>query len=103
MLRKVLLTMSTVALVVASAASTYKVTVFEKSMIQGKEVRPGEYKIELKGDNTAVLKQGKNVLEVPVKVENTESKVSTTSIKYVNGTIQEIRLGGTNTKLLFEQ
>lgn len=93
--------MSTFALVIASAATSYKVTLFEKSTLNGKELKPGEYKVELKGDNTAVLKQGKNVLEVPVKVENTPGKANATSVKFVNGAIQEIRLGGTTTKLVF--
>jgi hypothetical protein len=102
MIRRILLTMSTFALVVASAASTYTVTVFEKSMLSGKELKAGDYKVELKGDNTAILKQGKNVLEVPVKVQNSDKKINSTSIKYVNGAIQEIRLGGTNTTLVFD-
>jgi hypothetical protein len=102
MIQRISFAMATFALMVASAAGTYKVTIFDKSMLNGKELKPGEYKLEVKDDHTAVLKQGKNVVEVPVKVETTEKKVNTTSVKYVNGAISEIRIGGTTTKLVFE-
>ena len=93
--------MATFALVIASAASTYSFTIFEKSTLNGKELKPGEYKVELKG-NTAIVKQGKSAFEAPVRVETTGDKASISSVKYVDGVIREIRLGGTKTKLIFE-
>jgi hypothetical protein len=92
--------MTTLALVVASAASSYKVNIFEKSTLNGKELTPGEYKVQIK-DNVAVLTQGKTVTEVPVKVVATDTKNRTSSVKYVDGTIKEMRLEGTNKKLVF--
>jgi hypothetical protein len=89
------------ALVIASAAgSSYRVNLFQSSVVNGTELQPGEYKLEVKQDR-AILSRGKQVAEVPVKIETTPQKVGTTSVKYVNGQIQEIRIGGTNTKLLF--
>ncbi len=93
--------MSTFALAAASAATSYHVTLFEKSMINGTELKPGDYKLQVI-DNKAVIKQGKTVAESSVKVESTEQKIKSTSVKYVNGAIQEIRIGGTKTKLVFE-
>lgn len=103
-MKKILFGFSTLALAIASAAGTYKVTLFQPSMINGTEVKPGDYKIELK-ENKAVLKGGKNTVEADVKVENTNEKFSTTSVRYNNidgkMKVQEIRLGGTNSKIVF--
>ena len=104
MIKKALFTFATLAIAVASAASTYRVTVFEPSVINGTELKPGEYKIEVK-DNMAVITRGKQTIEAPVKIESAPSKFSSTSVRYTNGngkqSVDEIRLGGTNTKLVF--
>ena len=103
MIKKIALSFATLALAVASAA-THKVTLHEDAEINGKLLKAGEYKVEVK-DSTAVLKSGKNVLEMPVKVENTPTKFASTSIRYnaegATPSVQEIRFGGTNTKLVF--
>ena len=105
MIKKAIFTFATIAIAVASAASSYRLTVFEPSVLNGTELKPGEYKIEVK-DNTAVIKRGKDTIEAPVKVESAPSKFASTSVRYSNGndgkqTVDEIRLGGTNTKLVF--
>ncbi len=103
-MKKILFGFSTLALALASAAANYKVTLFQPSTINGTELKAGDYKIELK-DNKAVVKGGKSVVEADVKVENSTEKFTTTSVRYTNVDgkmkIQEIRLGGTNSKLVF--
>jgi hypothetical protein len=103
-MKKFLLTFATLALSVASAAS-YRVTVYQPSVVGGTELKPGDYKIELK-DNKAVIKAGKETVEAPVRVENSDQKFNSTSVRYTNADgkmkVNEIRIGGTNTKLLFE-
>lgn len=101
MVKKALFVLGTIALAVASAANGYRFTLLEKSTINGKELKPGDYKIELEG-NKATFRNGKTVAEANVKIENTEQKISSTSVKYVNGAVQEIRIGGTKTKLILE-
>lgn len=104
-MKKLLLSFATLALAAASAATSYRVTLFETSTINGTELKPGEYKVTLK-DNTAVISRGKQSIEARVKAETAESKFRSTSVRYQNGDgkyrVQEIRLGGTNTKLVFE-
>jgi len=104
MIKKAIFTFATLAIAVASAASSYRLMVFEPSVLNGTELKPGEYKIEVK-DNTAVITRGKQVIEAPVKIESAPSKFSSTSVRYTNGngkqSVDEIRLGGTNTKLVF--
>jgi hypothetical protein len=103
MMKKLLLSLATVALAVASAA-THSVKIFDPVYLNGHELKPGDYKLELK-EGTAVLKIGKETIEAPVKVENGDSKFSSTTVRYNNiggkPTVEEIRLRGTTTKLVF--
>lgn len=104
-MKKLFLSLATVALAVASAAgSTHKVTFFEPSFVGGTELKPGEYKVEVTGDK-AIIKNGKQTVEAAVKAEDGSEKFNTTSVRYANGDgkfrIQEIRIGGTRTTLVF--
>ncbi len=90
------------ALTIASAANSYRVNLYQATVVNGTTFKAGECKLELK-DNQVVLKQGKNTAESTVKVENAADKFGSTTVGYTNGNhIQEIRLGGTSTKLLFD-
>jgi hypothetical protein len=103
-LSKLMLSFGTLALAIASAASTYHFSIFEPSTVAGHELKPGEYKLEVNGDK-AVIKVGKETVETAVKVENGTEKFPETSVRYAtaNGknAVTEIRLGGTHTKLVF--
>lgn len=93
----------TVALVFASAAS-YSVTLFQPSMVSGTELKAGEYKLTIDGDK-ATMTKGKEKVEAVVKMETADSKFATTSVRYADQggkmKVQEIRLGGTTTKVVF--
>jgi len=106
MIRKVLLSFAVVALAAVAGAKSYKVNLFEPAVIGGTELKPGEYKVEVV-DQKAAFRNGKLHGEFPVKVENGESKYSTTTVRFSNGDgklhIQEIHLGGTTTKLVFSE
>ncbi|MDX2149744.1 MAG: DUF669 domain-containing protein [Bryobacteraceae bacterium] len=103
MTKKLILGFATFALAVASAAN-YKVTLFQPSMLEGKELKPGEYKVTVT-DSKATISKGKESVEANVKVETADEKFSSTSVRYQNGDgkyrIREIRIGGTTTKLVF--
>ncbi len=85
-------------------AKTYSITLFQPAVVAGTELKPGDYQLELK-DTTVVFKSGKQSVKCTVKVENAEGRFSTTTVRYDSGEgklkIQEIRLGGTNLKLVF--
>jgi hypothetical protein len=74
-------------------------------VVGGTELQPGEYKLDVQDTKVIVLKNGKQTAESEVKVETTDTKFSGTSVRYANGDgkykVQEIRLGGTKTKLVF--
>jgi hypothetical protein len=86
----------------SAAGVTYKISLLDDSVVGGQKVKAGDYKVELKDNNTAVLKEGKKSIEVPAKAETSPNKFSTTEIQYSNNnSLQEIRIGGTNTRIVF--
>ena len=103
-MRKVLLFSLVAGLAVASARS-YTITLFETATVGTTVLKPGDYKLEV-NDQTAVIRQGKLQTESPVKVEEGDTKFAATAVRYVNDAngkvrIQEIRIGGTKTRLVF--
>ncbi len=105
MLKRLILAFIVLAVAIASA-KTYSLILFQPSVVAGTELKPGEYRLEVQ-DGKAVIRSGKVRVEAPVKVETVDSKFSSTSVRYAGGEgtarIQEIRLGGTNLKLVFEE
>lgn len=104
-MKKLMLVFATFALALATAASSYTVNVGDPTWVAGKELQPGDYKVQIDG-NKVTLKSGKNVIEVPGKVESTDRKFDTTAIvsQTENGKLKmsEIRLGGTKTKIVID-
>ena len=100
MMNRIALCLLTVGVMTVSAA-TYRVSLHQDAMVNGQQVKAGDYKVEV-NNNTAVLKKGKQTIEVPVHEETAPSKFAGTEVQYVdNNKLQEIRVGGTNTKLVF--
>jgi hypothetical protein len=103
-LSKLVLYFGAMGMAVAAAASSYKVTLFERAVLGSTELKPGDYKVEVNGEK-ATFRAGKNTAEAAVKIETGSEKYSQTTVRYSNGDgkyhIQEIRLAGTNTKLVF--
>ncbi len=92
------------ALAAFASPKSYTVNLLAPATFGGVELQPGEYKVEV-NDQTAVIRKGKVRGESPVKVETGDSKYDNTSIRMDNASgkpaIQEIRVGGTKTKLVF--
>jgi hypothetical protein len=103
MLKRLVLAFAILGIAVASAA-TYKVTITRSSAVNGNELKAGDYRLNVQNDKVTIV-NGKQSVEVPVKIENVEQKYDTTVIRYSDQggkfTISEIRLGGTKTKLVF--
>jgi len=102
MVKNILLGFATFGLAIASAANSYNVTFYQSVMINGSELKAGDYKLELK-DKTAVIKQGKKVTEAPVTIQNEAQKFDRTSVRLNGMQVEEIRVGGTNTRVVFEK
>ena len=103
MLKKFVLAFAVLALAVASAA-TYKVTIFQPSVVKGNELKAGDYRLSVQNDKVTIV-NGKHSVEVPVKIETVAQTYDSTAVRYSNEggkfTISEIRLGGTKTKQVF--
>src|ERR1700761_6447541 len=102
MVKNILLGFASLALAVASAASSYTVTFYHPVMVNGAELKAGDYKVELK-DKTALIKQGKTVTEAPVTVQNDGQKYSRTAVQLNGMQVEEIHIGGTNTRIVFDK
>ena len=94
------------AVALAWAASSHTVNFSKPAIVGNTELKPGDYKLELNG-NKAILTHGKIAVEAEVTVETGATKFSQTSAcclgedgKY---RLQEIRVGGTNTKVTFKE
>lgn len=86
-----------------AAGKSYTMKLYAPAMVGNTELKAGEYRVEVENDK-AVIKSGKTQKEATVKVEAADSKYSSTSVRLGGGEkpqIQEIRLGGTNTRLVF--
>jgi hypothetical protein len=104
MKKKILMILAILSISAVASAKTYSVKLFQRSLVAGAELQPGEYKMEINGSKV-VISNGKKSAEAEVKVETGDQKFSSTSVRYQNGDgnyrVQEIRLGGTKTKLVF--
>jgi len=89
----------------ASAATGYDVKFRYPTGVAGKEVKPGQYTLSVDGD-TATLKGDKTTAQAKVTAEKAASKYASTTVHYRidNGkyVVEEIDLGGTTTKLKFD-
>ena len=93
--------LGTFALAIASAASTYHVTVAQQAVLGSTQLKPGDYKIEVTGDKAVVKVAGKPV-EADVKVENGDQKFAYTSIELDDSKhIKAIHVQGTHSTLVF--
>jgi hypothetical protein len=104
MFKQILLSFAVVGLSVASA-ETFRVTLAQPSVIQGTQLKAGDYKLTVK-DASVVIVNGKTKVEVPAKISNTEKKFDMTRVLYNEeqgkAAIESIEVGGTRTKLQFD-
>ena len=104
MLKKFVLAFAILGLAVASAES-YRLTLSQPSKLNGKLMKAGEYRLNVENSKVTIV-NGKESVEVPAKMETGDTKFENTAVRYTGTgdkvTITEIRVGGTKTKLLFE-
>ena len=106
MFKKLVLAFAIFSIVAVAAGSNYKITLTQPSVVTGKELKAGDYRLNVEESKVTIV-SGKDTVEVPVKVENNDKKFETTAIRYNQEggkqNITEIRIGGTKTKLLFNR
>ena len=94
------------ALAISLGASNYNLTLSKPALVNGTELKAGEYKVEVNGTK-ATIKNGKTSVETDVVVDTLPSKSNQSSAcclaedgKY---RLQELRLGGSNLKLTIKE
>ena len=106
MFKQFVLAFAILSLAAASAATSYKITLSQPSVVNGNQLKAGEYRLNV-GQSKVTIANGKESVEVPVQVENTDQKFETTAIRYIEEggkqNISEIRIGGTKTKVIFNR
>ena len=98
--------LSVAASAIAAAATTYRITLPVAVVLEGQQLEPGDYKVEV-DSNTAVLQKGKQKVSSKVHTEMADQKFSVTSVRYVKTdgehfNMSEMCIGGTKTKLIFD-
>ncbi len=100
-LAKLSLGFAILALGVASAASSYKITLPADTWAGDTQLKAGDYKVQVEGDK-ATFMQGKTSIQVVASVETTAKKFSDTSLESSGTKLQAIDIGGTTTKIVFK-
>ena len=86
-------------------AADYNLHINNTATVGGKELKVGDYRMEIAGDK-AMIHSKKDSVEASVKVEEADQKYSGTTVRYSMSPggkyrIDEIHLGGTRTKVVF--
>jgi hypothetical protein len=83
------------------AKNTFKVNLVQDSVVDGKTVKAGTYRIAVENGN-ALMKSGKDSIELPAREVTESNKFNSTELTYTdNTTLHEIGVGGTHTKIIF--
>src|ERR1044071_3452508 len=103
--RKLALSFAAFAGLALASAKSYTVSLFFPVKVGATELKAGDYRLEL-DNNKVVIRSGRKIQsEADVRVEENSTKYNTTTVRVTgaagNQHIQEIRLGGTKTKLVF--
>lgn len=85
---------------IASAATSYKVTIAADTTAAGVPLKAGTYKVEIAG-NQATFTQGKQTTQVPASVEQSPKKFQDTTLEMSQAGLSAIDVGGTTTKIVF--
>ncbi|MGA2592094.1 MAG: hypothetical protein ABSH32_19455 [Bryobacteraceae bacterium] len=104
-MKKAMLFVCLLAGMAIASTKSFTVTLFEPSVVGSTELKAGDYKFEVQ-DQKIVIKHGHETTEATVKVETGDTKYSSTTVRYANADgknkVQEIRVGGTNMKLVLD-
>lgn len=87
--------------IMTASTRTYHVTLAQNSIVEGQQLKAGNYKLVLNND-TATLRRGKQAVNVPAHAVTTPTKFANTEVEYVGNNMQKIDFGGTRTSIIFQ-
>jgi len=104
-LTKYLLASGLFTLGAAMAASNYHLTITTPTWVNGNELKPGDYRVQVESDKVMITGRDTSV-EAPAKVNTVDKKYSVTSMRSsdVSGQhqLEEIDFGGSKTSIVFK-
>jgi hypothetical protein len=86
-----------------ASAKSYYFTLTAPTKAGTTVLKPGDYEVNVKGNQAVFTSDSGKSVSVPVKVEQNEKKFDVTSVDTNSDAIKEIHLGGSTTTLTFEQ
>jgi hypothetical protein len=102
MKKTLLLSFAVLGVSAFASSNTFKMSLTQDSVVEGKTLKAGDYRVSIENGN-ALIKQGRETIEVPAREETEASKYASTSLMYQDeGKLSEVRFGGTHTKIVFE-
>ena len=93
-------TLAMMALSIASAATPYELTLLDTFSVGKAELKAGDYKVEIQGDN-AVFTIGKKTVMIPATLGKSDQPFASTVFVSQKSKLREIDLGGTQDKIVF--
>jgi hypothetical protein len=84
------------------AKSKQTVKLFNQSVIGGATLKAGEYEVDVAGNDVVFFKGKKEVARAPFHPQAVDRKFSRNSLVYEGENVTEIRLEGSNQKLVLE-
>jgi len=85
-----------------AAKSKQTVKLFDQSVIGGATLKAGEYEVNVAGSDVVFFKGKKEVARAPFRPQAVDRKFSRNSLLYEGQTVTEIRLEGSDQKLVLE-
>jgi hypothetical protein len=105
-MKKIVVLALSVAGLALAGTKSYSFILYQPALLGSTALAPGEYQVSVV-DDKAVVRNGRIHGEAAVKVESTDRKYDITTVRFDNGDgkmhIQEIHVGGTKTKLVFNE
>jgi len=105
-MKKILVLALSVAALAFAGSKRYSFTLFEPALLGTTMLDPGEYRVQV-DDQKAVITNGRYHGEAAVKIESSPNKYPSTSVRFSKADgrmhIQEIHVGGSTTKLVFNE
>jgi len=100
-MKKLALGVVTLALAVAQAASSTTVQLINPMTAAGTELKAGDYKVQVDGNNVTFKADSKKAITVPATTTSGTEKYRYTTMESEGSTLKAIHLGGTNTTIMF--
>lgn len=103
---KLLLLFVGAGLSIASAAKSYNISVPDNAEVSGTQLKAGDYKVRIEGTVATLTGQDHKKVEATGSIQSSETKFIQTQLEVAKGSdgmnhLVAIDLGGTNTKLAF--